>query len=84
LKKTIQFIIDGYTRESGVRKLERLIKEVLQSFILDIKTKKNNSKTKIRKISPKLIENEEYLDKPIYEFTQKEESPQAGVVNGLA
>jgi ATP-dependent Lon protease len=84
LKKTIEFIIDGYARESGVRKLERLIKEILQSFILDIKTKKDNSETKIRKISPKLIESEDYLGKPIYEFTQKEENPQPGVVNGLA
>ena len=84
LQKTIEFIINNYTRESGVRSLERLIRAVFQSFILDIKTRKNNSKINIRKITPKLIESEEYLDKPTHEFTQKEESPQPGVVNGLA
>jgi ATP-dependent Lon protease len=84
LKKTIEFIINGYVRESGVRELNRLIQKVLQSFILDIKTNKDKSGAKAGKISPKIIESEEYLGKPIYELTQKEENPQPGVVNGLA
>ncbi|RHZ37404.1 endopeptidase La [endosymbiont GvMRE of Glomus versiforme] len=84
VKKSVEFIIDRYTRESGVRELNRLIQSIFRSFILYTEENKDKLKAKEVKISPKIIKSEDYLSEPIYEFTQKEENPSPGVVNGLA
>ncbi|CAG8595234.1 35828_t:CDS:10, partial [Racocetra persica] len=72
----IEFLINHYTRESGVRELNRLIRKIFQIFIKDLLQKKVN-KLPV-KITPKLIQDKHYLGKIIYDFTEKEENPQPG------
>jgi ATP-dependent Lon protease len=82
LEQSIEFIISHYVRESGVRELNRLIRKIIQIFVKDLVQKK--VKKLPAKITPKRIQEDHYLGKIIYDFTQKEENPQPGVVNGLA
>ncbi|CAH1758684.1 3478_t:CDS:2 [Entrophospora sp. SA101] len=82
LEQSIEFIINHYVRESGVRELNRLIKKIIQIFIKDLVQKK--VKKLPVKITPKLIQSEHYLGKIIYDFTRKEEKSQTGLVHGLA
>ena len=72
------YLIRHYTREAGVRQLERLIGTLCRKSVLAILTK---SKRKI-KISKKLIR--EWLGAEIFEYGTKEKQDQVGVVTGLA
>ena len=76
--ETIGTIIDGYTRESGVRKLERTIGAVARGVAKQIATGEATSAT----IRPKDLEN--YLGgrKHFPEVAQRTEVP--GVATGLA
>ena len=75
----IQFIIRHYTRESGVRSLERLIASCLRKVAVAIV--KDPSIKHIEIDEDKVIE---YLKTPIFEDSKKEVEPQVGVVTGLA
>ncbi len=71
-------IIKYYTREAGVRELERLITKICRKFIVSFLTKK------IKKI---IITNKnvfDYLGKRIFEFTLKQNKSEIGVATGLA
>lgn len=75
----IKFIIQSYTRESGVRNLERKIASCLRKVAVAI----------VKDPSIETIEiNEErvreYLGTPIFENSKKEAEKQIGVVTGLA
>ncbi len=76
----IRYIINFYTRESGVRELERLISKIIRKVIVEILT--NQIKDKVVTIDQKAIEK--YLGTPIFENTKKLEESQIGVVTGLA
>ena len=77
-EEEILYIIRYYTREAGVRQLQRCISNLCRKVVLDIS---QNDKKSVR-ITKKLIN--EYLGKEIYEFGRKEENDQVGIVTGLA
>lgn len=72
------YLIRHYTREAGVRQLERVISSLCRKTVLEIL--KNDKKT--IKVTKKLIN--EWLGKEIYEFGVKEKENQVGVATGLA
>ena len=75
---TIKQIVNGYTRESGVRNLDRQINKVIRNAITDlIKSKKNSIIVSQNKL-------EKYLGPIIFEFEDKEKEDKIGVVTGLA
>ena len=74
----ILYIIRHYTREAGVRQLERLIGKLCRKTAL-VFTKGEKKSVKVTK---KLIN--EWLGKEIYEYGQKEDHDQVGVATGLA
>lgn len=74
----IKEIVNGYTRESGVRNLERQINKVVRKSITElIKSKKKN----ITISSSRL---EKYLGPKVFEFENEEKEDKIGVVTGLA
>lgn len=74
----IMKIIRHYTREAGVRDLERLIAKVCRKVVLIILKDKQSMTT----IVAKDLEN--YLGKAPFEHTKKLERDQIGVVTGMA
>ncbi len=76
----VKEILDFYTREAGVRQLERCIASVSRKAVVELlehpETKKPIvlDKEKVRK----------YLGTEIFSDTKKEKEPQVGVVTGLA
>ncbi len=72
-------LIRKYTREAGVRELERKIASVMRKAVVELLTNKELKKVEV---TPKLIEK--YLGAPLFENTKKEEKGQVGVVTGLA
>ncbi len=74
----ILYIIRYYTREAGVRQLERLIGTLCRKTVLSI----SKGERKSVKVSKKLIR--EWLGKELFEYGQKESEDQVGVVTGLA
>lgn len=74
----LKLIIDSYTRESGVRNLQRQIANVIRKGIKDIieKDKKNLN------ISTKLVEK--YLGPKIFSYEEIDNDDKVGVVTGMA
>lgn len=75
----VVFIIRAYTRESGVRDLERKIASCLRKAAVHFV---KHPKTKCIEIDEKKVK--EYLGTPIFEDSKKEKEKQIGVVTGLA
>ena len=76
--ETMMFIIRHYTREAGVRQLERLIAQVCRKSVLKI------LKDPTLAITLQKDALEDYLGKAPFEHTKKLEKPQVGVVTGMA
>ncbi len=74
----LYYIIRHYTREAGVRQLERVVASLCRKSVLLIL--KDNKKSV--KITEKVIG--EWLGKEIFEYGRKEVENQIGVVTGLA
>ncbi len=74
----ITYIIRHYTREAGVRELERTIETLARKATLEIYQNKKRSV----KVSKKLIQS--WLGHEKFEYGTKEKKNQVGVVNGLA
>ncbi len=74
----IIYLIRHYTREAGVRQLERTIGSLCRKSVLAILKEKKRSIT----ITKKLIN--EWLGHEIYDYGTKEKKNQIGVVTGLA
>ena len=72
------YLIRHYTREAGVRQLERMIANLCRKSVLAILKDQKKSIT----INKKRIN--EWLGKEIFEFGKKESKPQVGVATGLA
>lgn len=77
-KAAILFISRRYTRESGVRNLERLIGSVCRKVI----TLKSQKKPYPERITPKVVK--ELLKLPPFADTELDYKARAGVVTGLA
>ena len=76
---TILKIIRNYTKEAGVRELERQLDKLVRKIVTQIVM--NNIKVNKININDKVLEK--YLGKEKYKFNTKTKS-QVGVVNGLA
>ena len=76
--KVILHIIRNYTREAGVRQLERHVAALCRKSVLAILKDGKKSIT----VTDKLMM--EWLGKEIFEYGKKEKSDQVGVVTGLA
>ena len=79
-KNAIYTIIRGYTREAGVRNLEREIASICRKVAKDLL--KDKKKNKIRTISSKTVEK--YLGPGRSRFGLVEKDNQVGIVTGLA
>ncbi len=77
-EKEILYMIRHYTREAGVRQLERLIGSLCRKTVLAILNDNKKSVT----VTEKLIK--EWLGKERFEYGTKEKKNQIGVVTGLA
>ena len=74
----IVYLIRHYTREAGVRQLERLIGTCCRKTVLEILKEKKKSV----KVTKKLINK--WLGHEMFEYGTKEKKNQIGVVTGLA
>jgi len=74
------YIIRGYTKEAGVRELERQLSTIVRKIVSDIVVE-NVDKAKYR-ISIKAVT--QYLGKIKYNFNEINKTSKIGVVNGLA
>ena len=74
----ILYLIRHYTREAGVRQLERVIASLCRKAVLVIL---NDGKKSVN-VSKKQIQK--WLGKEMYEYGTKEKEDQVGVVTGLA
>ncbi|MGN0562040.1 MAG: endopeptidase La [Candidatus Fimenecus sp.] len=74
----LRLLIDGYTREAGVRKLERVIAKVMRKQAVKIADGYD------KKISVRAADLEELLGVRKYKPTAHGDDAQVGVVNGLA
>ena len=77
--EAITYIIRAYTRESGVRNLERKIAACLRKVVVAIVKDPTIQTIEINEEKVR-----EYLGTPIFEDSKKEKEPQIGVVTGLA
>lgn len=76
----IREMIEFYTREAGVRELERLVASCCRKAIVELI--KNPSLPRPIKVDAEQVKK--YLGVEIFEDTKKEKEPQIGVVTGLA
>lgn len=76
--ESIRRIITNYTRESGVRELERKIARLLRKLAVEIVEYKKDFIDVTRDEVPT------FLDAPIYSYDEIEDKSQVGVVMGLA
>lgn len=74
----ILYLIRYYTREAGVRQLERCIGNLCRKAVLSI----SKGERKSVRVTQKMINT--WLGKEIYEYGRKEENDQVGIVTGLA
>lgn len=77
--EAIMIMIRNYTKEAGVRELERIIATLFRKIVKEILLEKN---TVFYKITPENIEN--YLGKKKYFYTENSNKNEIGVVNGMA
>lgn len=76
--RAIKDIIDYYTRESGVRGLEKQISKIVRKAALKI------VEEDLDKVSVSTRNIEDYLGEKIYRISEAEKTPEVGSVNGLA
>jgi ATP-dependent Lon protease len=77
-EEALQLLIRRYTREAGVRNLEREIAKLARKAVKEILT----SASKSVRITPENVES--YLGVPKYRYGEAELEDQVGVVTGLA
>jgi ATP-dependent Lon protease len=76
--KVLQHIINGFTRESGVRNLERQLAAVCRKAALEI------VKTSKRPVRVNKLNLQKFLGAPKYRHNMAEEMDQVGLATGLA
>lgn len=77
-EENLLYLIEHYTKEAGVRNLERILAKVCRRVVKEMVEKEIKS---IR-ITPAKLHT--YLGMPIYLYEKKNEKPEIGVVRGLA
>lgn len=81
-KKTLEKLIEDYTRESGVRELEKRIASLLRKIAKKVADSEDSDSNQIYDIKPKDLP--ELLGPHIFSSDQYEGNQYAGVVTGLA
>lgn len=76
--QAIYRIIQEYTREAGVRELERMLGTIIRKAI------KNILMNHVERVDIDVDNLEEYLGKPKYTYNANDDLDQVGVVTGLA
>ena len=75
---TLRYVIRHYTREAGVRSLERTLSSLVRKVVLAVLKDGETSVTITKELVTK------WLGPVIFEYGQKEKKNQVGVVTGLA
>jgi len=76
--EAIDFIINHFTREAGVRELERQLSTIARKYVVEeLKGLELPTKIDIKNVS-------KYLGKILYDTTNKDEVSLPGIVNGMA
>lgn len=84
-KKTIAALINGYTKESGVRQLEKAIASVLRKVAKKIAVSMDDESVELSlPVTVNPSDLKEYMGSPIFLDEQYEGNNTAGVVTGLA
>jgi ATP-dependent Lon protease len=78
-RESLGYIIEFYTREAGVRELERKIASICRKAVVELL---QDPKITSIKVTPKEVRK--YLGVEIFDNSKKEKSNQIGVVTGLA
>jgi ATP-dependent Lon protease len=79
-EQVILNIINYYTKEAGVRELERLVANICRKIV----TNMVSSKEKIKSYAVTVKDIEKYLGKRKYFYTENNTEDRVGVANGLA
>ncbi len=77
--EAIMFVIQNYTREAGVRELQRRIASIIRKVIVEMLKKDDMSHMTVS-----VDEVKEFLGKEIFSNSNKENEDQVGVITGLA
>ncbi len=83
----VRDIVRYYTRESGVRNLERAIAKICRKVVKELSLKQSSAKTKskkMRKVSVKADALQHYLGVRQFDFGRAEATDEIGLVTGLA
>ena len=80
--KSFNKLIRGYSKEAGVRELERSIDTICRKIATEIVEKNYTPKSRKFNITEKIVEK--YLGPVKFDSTDIEKAPQVGLVNGLA
>jgi ATP-dependent Lon protease len=78
-KDALSTIIEFYTREAGVRELERKIASICRKAVVELI---QNPTVTMIKVTPSVVRK--YLGVEIFDNSKKEKTSQVGVVTGLA
>ncbi|WP_027120165.1 endopeptidase La [[Mycoplasma] testudinis] len=76
--EAISYIIKHFTREAGVRQLERTIQQIARKFLV----RSQKGEIENQKIDIKAVKY--YLKKEIFDYTTRDEDAIPGIVNGMA
>jgi ATP-dependent Lon protease len=74
-------VVSKYTREAGVRQLDRELSRIARHVALDVARKKDDAEVKVRVDEPQV---EQILGKPKYRDEVRERTSLPGVATGLA
>lgn len=77
-----EFFIERYTRESGVRQLQKLIEKLIRKVVLEHANKDDSSADMLRNLRPADVER--LLGTPRFSRDRYQGNKSAGVVTGLA
>jgi len=78
----VRFLIDGYTREAGVRNLEREISSICRKLARKVLKEKIKAKDAVLEINPESVA--ELLGQPRYRTQKRDQDPEIGAAVGLA
>jgi len=78
----LMLLIERYTREAGVRNLEREIASICRKLARKVLKEKVKAKDANLGVTPEVVE--ELLGKPRYRAQQRETAPEVGAASGLA
>ena len=80
----LKSIITYYTKEAGVRSLERKIGDICRKAAREILEERENGDEEIKRISVTASNLEKYLGKKKFSLEKADKKPRVGIVRGLA